>query len=452
MREAREVHGARKLWGIRTCLVFAALGSVSACRASSTDGGAVTISGSALGTEGALLKTQIARYVATHAGARVELQPTPDDATQRHQLYVQWLNAEIGRPDILQLDIAWTPEFAAAGWILPLDQFAPPKGSFFPQLVLANSWLGAMYAVPLFTDVGLLYRRTDLVPNPPQSQDEMAQSALRGMRGPSGAIFGIVWQGARYEGLVTVFQEYLGAFGGQILSPDARVVVDSPAGIRALSSMLDQLYVSHIAPAEVLTFHEEEARFAFQNGASVYMRNWPYAASLLDDSSQSRVAGRFAIGAMPGAPGGHATAALGGQQLAVNARSVHPRAAYELIAYLTAPEQMLERAKVTRQFPPRPALYGEPELASALGAPPTTVLEAIRSAVPRPPVPIWTQLSELLQIQLHRALTRQVVPEVALKSAARDMNALIERTRVRDLMLASSRRPADSSGAASAPR
>jgi multiple sugar transport system substrate-binding protein len=95
---------------------------------------------------------------------------------------------------------------------------------------------------------------------------------------------------------------------------------------------------------------------------------------------------------------------------------------------------MLERAEVVGQFPTRPALYDDPRLAAALDVPPADARRAIESATPRPVIPIWTQLSELLQIQLHRALARQTSPEQALRTAAREMNALIERTRVRELM------------------
>jgi multiple sugar transport system substrate-binding protein len=70
--------------------------------------------------------------MALNPGIRVELQRTPDDASQRHQLYVQWLNARVGNPSILQLDVVWTPEFAAAGWVLPLDKYGPPRAEFFP--------------------------------------------------------------------------------------------------------------------------------------------------------------------------------------------------------------------------------------------------------------------------------------------------------------------------------
>ncbi len=78
------------------------------------------------------MRRQLARFAARHPGMRVELQVTPDAADQRHQLYVQWLNARAPIPDILQLDVIWTPEFAAAGWILPLDAFEPDRRRLLP--------------------------------------------------------------------------------------------------------------------------------------------------------------------------------------------------------------------------------------------------------------------------------------------------------------------------------
>src|SRR5690606_18580276 len=207
--------------------------------------------------------------------------------------------------------------------------------------------------------VGLLYWRTDLLPHEPRSLEEMAALAARATEGSDAPPYGIVWQGARYEGLVTVFVEYLGAFGGRITDDAGRVVVDSPQAVRALTFMRDQIHDSGIAPVDVLTWHEEEVRFAFQNGRAALMRNWPYAYSLLN-GNESRVAGRFAIAPLPAAAGGDPTAALGGAQLAINRHSDEPDASWAFVAYLTAPEQMLERAEAVGQYPPRRALYDDP--------------------------------------------------------------------------------------------
>jgi multiple sugar transport system substrate-binding protein len=421
--------------GLRSLLTCAmALGCSGSARKHET---VLTFSGSALGAEGTLVAKQLQRFMQLNPDIRVDLQRTPDDASQRHQLYVQWLNARVGNPSILQLDVVWTPEFAAAGWVLPLDKFGPARSEFFPATVTANTWAGKLYALPWFADVGLLYRRTDLVPREPQSLEELVAAAQSAMARRGGPRYGIVSQGARYEGLITGFVEYLGAFGGRIIDDSGEVVVNRPEAVRALEFMRDELYKSKVAPLDVLTWHEEEARFAFQNANAAFMRNWPYAVGAMGDTTQSKVIGKFAVSPMPKsstAPNGHSTAALGGAQLAINAYTEFPDAAYKLIAYLTAPEQMLERAQAVGQYPTRTSLYDDPRMRRAINIPLENARRAIESATPRPVTPIYTELSEILQIQLHRALVRQAEPRQALDDAAAQINALIERTGMRKLM------------------
>jgi multiple sugar transport system substrate-binding protein len=393
-----------------------ALPLAAACRRAPPGGPAVvTLPISVLGAEGEVLRRQLARFAALRPDIRVVQRATPDAADQRHQLYVQWLNAGASDPDILQLDVVWTPEFAAAGWILDLERFHPATDSFFPATVAANRWRGRLYALPWFVDVGMLYWRTDLMPRAPASVAELERVAARA-RAEQGLRYGLVWQGARYEGLVTVFNEYLGGFGGRILD-GGRVTVSSPAAVQALTTMRDEIYRQGIVPQSALTWHEEESRFAFQNGETAFMRNWPYAYALMQDSTASRVAGRYAVATMPAAPGGRPTATVGGAQLAINARSDHAEAAWAVVEYLTRPEQMLERARGVGQFPTRPALYDDPALARALAIPPAQARDIIEHAVPRPVTPVYTQLSEILQKE----------PAAALAHAAREMQALLDR-------------------------
>jgi len=392
-----------------------------------TDPHVLTFAGSAVGREGDAIRQLLERFQTLHPGIRVDVQSTPDAADHRHQLYVQWLNARAADPDVLQLDVVWAPEFAAAGWILDLDRFRPQTDGFFPATLTANRWNGALYALPWFVDVGMLYWRTDLMARAPADLDELRQTAARGMRDRA-IPFGLVWQGARYEGLVTVFLEQLGAFGGAIVDSDGRVAVDSDRAVEALTFMRDSIYVDGIIPAAVLTWQEEQARLAFQNGQAVFMRNWPYAYSLLQDPAQSRVAGRFGIAPMPAGPGGAPTAALGGSVLAINAHSGDADAAYQLIDYLLEPAQLLERARIAGQYPPRPAMYDSLELAEALRIAPSEARRIIERAVPRPATPIYSELSQILQIALHRALTRQQEPRAALQQAATDMRSLLART------------------------
>jgi multiple sugar transport system substrate-binding protein len=394
--------------------------------AASDDAEVLTISGSAVGAEAEVLRAQLDRFMSEHPGVIVELRATPDAADQRHQLYVQWLNARADEPDVLQLDVIWTPEFAAAGWILPLDRFDIPVDSFFPATIAANRWRGQLFAVPWFVDVGMLYWRTDLAPSAPTHFEDLTRIAEDARR--VGTRYGLVWQGARYEGLVTVFLEYLGGHGGAILDERGGVTVDDSAALRALTTMQRQIQESGIVPRAVLSWQEEQTRFAFQNGDAAFMRNWPYAYALLIDSARSRVAGRFGVAPMPAAAGGSSTAALGGAQLAVNAHSRQPDEAAALIAFLMRPEQMLERARVAGQFPTRPALYETEALGRVLAMPPAEAKRVIERATPRPVTPVYSELSQILQVHLHRALAGQETPDAALRAAAVEVRALLERT------------------------
>jgi multiple sugar transport system substrate-binding protein len=414
------VRGVRLRCGL--ALVLACLG----CEEGEDGAAVVTFPGSAVGKEAEVLEVQLTRFMRQHPDIRVVQRRTPDAADQRHQLYVQWLDAGAEDPDILQLDVVWTPEFAGAGWIRPLDSFAPPTEDFFPAALAANRWHDKLYALPWFVDVGMLYWRTDLFAHAPRTLAELETMAREALRQNEGLRYGLVWQGARYEGLVTVFVEYLGAHGGAILDAEGEVAVDSAAAAAALTAMRDAVR-AEIVPRAALTWHEEETRFAFQNGDAPFMRNWPYAFSLMQNAADSKVAGRFAVAPMPAAPGGSPSACLGGSQLAINANSDEPDAAWAVIDFLTGPAQMVERARYTGQLPARPSLYERSDLAEALPMEAQRAKQIIAGAVARPATPVYTQLSELLQIRLHRALIGEEEPGAALAGAAEEMRALLGR-------------------------
>ena len=120
-----------RTWTMRAA-VAAVLAAGSCARA---EPHVLTFSGSLVGREGDVIRRQLDRFREANPSIDVALRATPDAADQRHQLYVQWLNARASDPDVLQLDVVWTPEFAAAGWIAGLDRFEPRVDQFFAAAV-----------------------------------------------------------------------------------------------------------------------------------------------------------------------------------------------------------------------------------------------------------------------------------------------------------------------------
>ena len=77
------------------------------------------------------------------------------------------------------MDVTWTPKFAAAGWLLPLDDVFRPEelSALLPRAVDAGRYRGHLYRIPVRTDVGLLYYRRDLL-------EEAGIASARDVRGP----------------------------------------------------------------------------------------------------------------------------------------------------------------------------------------------------------------------------------------------------------------------------
>jgi multiple sugar transport system substrate-binding protein len=259
---------------------------------------------------------------------------------------------------------------------------------------------------------------------PPRTHAELVAYARRARA--HGVQYGLLWQAARYEGLVTVFTEYLAAFGGAILDAHGRVVLESSAALAALEAMRGEIAPGGVVPRAALAWQEEQTRFAFQNGHALLMRNWPYAYALMQQPG-SRVKGRFGVSALPAAPGGRSASALGGSQLAVSAYSDQPELAYRLIAFLTEPAQMLERARVAGELPARRSLYATPELAAVLPFDAAQIEQILSHAVARPATPVYAELSDILQVHLHRCLSGQEYSAQALHQATQEIEALFAR-------------------------
>ena len=366
-------------------------------------------------------RRQLARFRERNPSLQVELRATPDAADQRHQLYVQWLNAQASDPDVLQLDVVWTPEFAAAGWIASLDRFQPPvdrvlcrrrspptAGTAAPSRCRGSSTSACCTGAPIWCRSR---RATSTICR--------EQGAARAAE--AGLPFGFVWQGARYEGLVTVFLEHLGAFGGAILGRSRRGRGRFRGGRAGadVHARRDLCRAARAAGRAHLAGGADAVRVSERPGGvhaqlAVCLR----AAA---GPPQSSVAGRFAVAAMPAAAGGAPTAALGG----VGARhqrvfSDQPDAAYQLIDYLLAAradDRAGARCRPVSDAAGAVRRRGARRRADAFRA--RDALAIIERAVPRPVTPVYSELSEILQIALHRALTRQQEPRAGAAGGGR---------------------------------
>ncbi|MBW1953467.1 MAG: ABC transporter substrate-binding protein [Deltaproteobacteria bacterium] len=362
-----------------------------------------------------------------HPGYRVNLIEGPNNTDTRESLYAMALLAQDPTYDLIFLDVTWLAKFAQAGWLLPLDDWVDPGilADLFPGDLKASKFQGRLYRLPLRTDAGVLYGRTDLLSQahlpPPQTFNQLTQAARQLMQPPRR--WGYVFQGMQYEGLVVNFLEVLRGWGGELLDSRGWVVLDQPAAVAALRWMRDLLTPPAVAPPGVTTYQEEEARAMFQKGRSVFMRNWPYAVKLMNSPS-SPVAGKFGLYALPHGPRGQSTPTLGGWGFGISVYSRHPEAAYAFIRHCLEGKNQKRLHQLTGLLPARVSVYDDPELLRT--SPYLKVMRTILAqARPRPVHPLYARISDILQVRLSAALIGQLSPEAAIKTAAQEIRVVL---------------------------
>jgi len=345
-----------------------------------------------------------------HPDVHVQLVEGPPATDTREDMYsVSFLSPEAAY-DIVYADVIWTPRLAAAGWLLDLTDRLPPSDAadFLPADLAAGRYHGRLYRIPAFTDAGVLYYRKDLVPLPPATFDELEKLSKQ-FATPDRS--GFLWQGKQYEGLVTVYLEILWGFGGDWIDSNSReVLLDSPEALQALQFL--RKTVGTISPPAVTTYTEEETRTIFQNGRSVFLRNWPYVWTLLTESSMKKD-GRIGMAPVVHAPGFKSAATLGGWGFSISRFSRNPDAAWEFIQFITAPEQLSRVKAEMGRIPARKSLV------------PSEFASILESARMRPPIPEYAQASDILQRWLSAALTGRVSEQEALKHAASETQSLL---------------------------
>ncbi|MFZ4162459.1 ABC transporter substrate-binding protein [Streptomyces griseoincarnatus] len=363
----------------------------------------------------------------THPGEEVTLVELPDSADEtRAQMITDLRAGEGGRFDVLNIDVSWTSEFAAAGWIRPLPRDRFPLDAFLPPVVDTATYDDRLYAVPYVTNAGLLLYREDVLDEagvaPPRTWAELERAAKT--LAPARGLDGYAGQFLPYEGLTVNAAEAVYSAGGTILGDEGeRVTVDSRAARKGIGFLARGVREGWI-PEEALAYKEEESKRAFQDGRLLFLRNWPYAY-VAASAPGSKVAGKVGAVPLPG-PDGPGTSVLGGSNLAVSSHTEHPDTAARLLAYLTG--ERVQRQVLTRgALPPvRADLYDDPELVRRFPYLPT-LRESVLAAAPRPKSPRYDQVSLAVQAVVHDAMSGRQTPEAAVRRLAEELAAVSAR-------------------------
>jgi multiple sugar transport system substrate-binding protein len=335
--------------------------------------------------------------------------PTPSQSTQVHQQLVQSLSARDGSLDVFTGDIIWISEFAGAGWSAPLDGYfgASTKSAYFPGIIDACTYGGALHALPWYLDAGMLYYRKDLLQAAgiavPTTWSELVTAAQK-LLGAGKVTDGFNWQAKQAEVLVCDLVEFVGSNGGSILAEDGKTVtIAEPKAVEAVQFMADTFGKDKITPKAVLSWDEEPSRMPFTGGQAAFLRNWSYVWSDAQDPASSKVVGKVGVTTLPAFPGGKSTACLGGYQFGMNASSTKKSAAIDFLTWMSSPATQLKWATQLGLAPSRPSVYDQPAL-NAANPFMVSLRNIFTGGTPRPKTPKYSQVSLAIQAGVSAAL------------------------------------------------
>lgn len=380
---------------------LAALATLVACRDAD---GPTTVRFWAMGHEGEVVAGLLADFERDHPDLRIDVQQVP--WTLAHE---KLLTAFVGdaTPDLAQLGNTWLPELAMLGALAPLDGEVAASPIVRPPDYFAGIWStnqqdGALYGVPWYVDTRLVFYRRDRFaaagfPEPPDSWPAW-RSALRTIKAQVGPErFAILLPLDEHEQLLALALQQ----DEPLLKNDGRWGNFASAGFRRALGFYLELFAEQLAPVvtgvQVPNPWDELARgyFAcFLHGPwsiGEFRRRLPAAEQAI-----------WATAPLPG-PTGPGASIAGGSSLVVFRRAAHPRAAWQLIEYLSRPEVQQRFYALTGNLPPRRAAWTDPRLGDEAVRAFRDQLERVR---PTPAVPEWERIATEMRFVSERAVRK----------------------------------------------
>ena len=362
-----------------------------------------------------------------HADEKVTITELPESADDQRSQMIQNAQAKSKEFTVLNLDVVWTAEFAANRWIaqLPQDQF--DLENFLEPAVNTAKYRDNLYAVPVYSDGGMLYYRKDLLDaaglEAPKTWADMKDACAKIKAVAANAGIGCyAGQFDKYEGLTVNFSEAVQSAGGSILDDAGKPTVNTPEAKEGLNFLVDGVKTKEIPPAAI-TYKEEEGRRAFQDGELIFHRQWPYQyakASATDGSS--KVVGKFDIAPLPGKDGA-GVSTLGGHNFAISAFADNKATALDFIKFFTSEEAERSNLVATSQAPTRANLYDDADLIKQFPYL-TTLKESILGAVPRPQAVKYGDVTAAIQEAAYGAMNGETTTDEALSKLQTTLESL----------------------------
>lgn len=353
-----------------------------------------------------------------HPQWRLDLNIIPDSFSTTEQARLLE-KARVGRaPDCANVDSFTVPLFIQQGALRPLDEHFSREEvqDLFPYVRdVITGPDDHIYAWWWSTDLRVIYRRTDLVPEPPRTWDELIEAAKRAEEQDPN-VDGYLFNGGRWEAATFDNLAYFWMQGGQLLDEDGRPVFatgENGEKMLRVLELLKEAVDSGAAPSRVTTFTNYDEFETAAQGKSVAMflgGSFQYTSlqSLLGKDEFAK----WDVSMPPGPEPGQTATGTGGWTVAAFSDDPEKVAA---CMDIVKDVYVGEGNELTGELPTSRRLFDSLE---AFQAPIWQRFKRyLQEGQARPGLAIYPALSSELQIAIGSVLTGSATPEEALATA-----------------------------------
>lgn len=325
------------------------------------------------------------------------------------------------QPDVTMVEIASVGAFGDAKVLEDLAPYASGEESKYIKGLMGNSyWNDKLYAIPFNRSTPLLYVNRDMLkaagldPNGPKSWEELKQFSqqLTKKEGGKTATYGFstpidIWF---YEALV--FQS-----GGKILSEDGKqLLLNSPEGKAPLEFWTGMLQegIMKAPPGEKYNAWDVAKQDFLNQQVGMIFTSTGDLKGLQDNA-------KFEVGAAFLPANKSFGVPTGGANLVVLAKSSEEekKAAWEFVKWMSDTKQTIPFSMETGYMPVTTGAVESAEMKAYFEQQPNfkVAIDQLQYGNPRPMVPGYKELQEIIMTEIQRAVLGQATVDQALQAA-----------------------------------
>ena len=287
-------------------------------------------------------------------GIQIELQIVPWDQLDEMLLVSSRSNEPLG--DLCILSAQKLEYLVNGNALLPLDDYfeASFERSEFLPLALevgTSSFDGKLYLMPQSLHTRGLWYNKNYVDQPPQTLDELLETALEVMDSHEG-VYGLgFWGGSHYGAIENTLCSLAWVHGGALSDDQGRAIWANQAVADSIRLMYDWVYRYGISPEICFTTADgTDVQEMFYNGELAMIFDGCYAYSRNEFNYSSTET--FGFAPMPGLDG-WAETMCNGWAWGIPVNSPQPDLAWSFIEWFESCEIQIEHARIEGALPTR---------------------------------------------------------------------------------------------------